>query len=201
MIKGLLAVLVVFGLSALFISAYLSPDDLARCQEEPSTSTGCEKADAIIAVSGGKTQIRTAEAIDLYKRGWADTLIFSGAALDIDAPSNAAVMRKQALAAGVPVNDIFIEEFSKTTLENAEKTSKLAEGKNINRMILVTSPYHQRRASTEFKDLTDNKIQILNHPTRNDPDWPWYWWATPKGWWLAGGELVKIIVSTAGESR
>ena len=201
MIKGLLAILFVFGLSALFISAYLSPDDLARCQERPNTSTGCEKADAIIAVSGGKTQVRTAEAIELYQRGWADMLIFSGAALDIDAPSNAAVMRKQALDAGVPASDIFVEEFSKTTRENAEKTNTIVQRKDVQRMILVTSPYHQRRASTEFKNLTEHKIEIVNHPTRNDPDWPWYWWATPKGWWLAGGELVKIVVSTAGESR
>jgi len=197
MIKAILAVGLVFGLSALFVSAYLSPDDLARCQESPSISTGCGKADAIVAVSGGKTQFRTAEAIKLYKAGWADTLIFSGAAFDTAAPSNASVMRKQALEAGVPASDIVVDEFSRTTRENAEKTIDIVEKYDVERMILVTSPYHQRRASIEFKNLTENRVTVVNHPTAKDPDWPWYWWATPKGIWLGGGELVKIVVTSS----
>ena len=199
MIKALLAIGLIFGLTALFVSAYLSPDDLARCQQTPNNSSGCQKADAIVAISGGKTQVRTAEAIELYNMGWADRLIFSGAAFDTSAPSNASVMRDQALKAGVPSSDIFIEEFSRTTKENAEKTIDIVEKYNIERIVLVTSPYHQRRASIEFKKLTENRVTMVNHPTMEDPDWPWYWWATPKGWWLGGGEIVKIIVTSSGE--
>jgi len=55
------AALVIFGLSA-----YLSPNDLGKCQ---SVGEGdCRKADAIVVVSGGDTNARTDEAIKLYNR-------------------------------------------------------------------------------------------------------------------------------------
>lgn len=196
-----LAALLVLGIA--LIGIYLAPDDLSGCNAVTSTGK-CRKADAIVAVSGGNTSVRTAEAISLYKKGWADTLIFSGAAADTSGPSNAEVMRRQALRAGVPARAIEIESSAQTTKENAERTKKLFMKIGVNsskRIILVTSPYHQRRASLEFGALAGSGITIINHPTANDPDWPFLWWLTPRGWWLAGGELVKIVAFYAGESR
>lgn len=197
--------LILAGLLAVFIavvSIYLTPDDLRGC-EAPTGSGKCQKADAIVAVSGGNTSVRTAEAIRLYKEGWAETVIFSGAAADTSGPSNAEVMRRQALAAGVPASAIEVESSSQTTKENAERTRKLLvdQAEGAKRIILVTSPYHQRRASLEFRALAGEDSMIINHPTPDDPDWPLIWWLTPRGWWLAGGELVKIIAFYAGESR
>lgn len=196
---GLAVILIVVSVAG--IGAYLSPDDLAKCSETPSEHLGCQKADAIVAVSGGNTSIRTDEAIRLYKNGWADKLIFSGAAQDTNSPSNALVMKHQAVEAGVPENNIKIDEFAKTTHQNAEETDKLAGANEYSRLIIVTSPYHQRRAGLEFKAIFGDSVVILNHPAKNDPDWPWYWWITFRGWWLAGGELVKIGAVHTGESQ
>lgn len=185
------------------ISIYLTPDDLANCPGVTGENS-CQVADAIVAISGGNTSVRAAEAIRLYKEGWANTLIFSGAAADTSGPSNAEVMRSQALAEGVPAKDIEVETYSQTTKQNAERTKALlvkVGGGGAKRVILVTSPYHQRRASLEFKSLAGDGITIVNHPTPNDPDWSRVWWLTPRGWWLAGGEIVKIIAFYAGESR
>lgn len=185
------------------ISVYLSPDNLRSCSEVPSNKAGCQKADAIVAISGGNTTARTAEAIRLYQAGWADTLIFSGAAADTSGPSNAEVMHNQAIEAGVPTEDILTESEGQTTKQNAERTKELLTrvGSDAQRVILVTSPYHQRRASLEFSALAGDGIQVVNHPTPNDPDWSWLWWLTPRGWWLVMGELVKIGAFYAGESR
>ena len=183
------------------IGAYLSPDDLASCSQTPDERSKCQKVDAIVAVSGGKTHIRAAEAIQLYKDGWADYLIFSGAAKDEDGPSNAAVMRRQAIEAGVPAQSILTDESSRTTHQNAKETAEIIQENNINRIIVVTSPYHQRRAGLEFDRLTGESVHVLNHPASHDPDWGAFWWLTPRGWWLAGGELVKITVTHAGESE
>ena len=184
------------------IGVYLTPNDLRNCKTV-STKGTCQKADAIVAVSGGNTSIRAAEAIALYKQGWADTLIFSGAAADTSGPSNAEVMRRQAINAGIPSSAIEVETSAQTTKENASRTKQLLmkSGSGVRRVILVTSPYHQRRASLEFQALAGDGITVLNHPTPNDPDWPAVWWLTPRGWWLAGGELVKIAAFYAGESR
>lgn len=201
--NALLALLGVLAISIAIISVYLTPDDLKSC-EEVGSSSACQPADAIVAVSGGNTSIRAAEAIRLYREGWADTLIFSGAAADTSGPSNAEAMRRQAIAEGVPADAIKVEERSQTTRQNAQEVRQLlaeaGEG-SAKRVILVTSPYHQRRASLEFRVLAGDGIAIINRPTPDDPDWAALWWLTPRGWWLAGGELAKIVAFYAGESR
>lgn len=197
--KYLLIIPVIFVLAIVLIGTYLSPDDLRSCAETPSSDQKCQKADAIVAVSGGNTPLRTAEAIRLYENGWANYLVFSGAAKDDSSPSNAAVMRAQALAAGIQSEAIIIDETSRTTHQNAENVNALFKQNNINSVIVVTSPYHQRRAGLEFQQRLES-VQVKNHPVKDDSDWPWYWWVTPRGWWLAIGELVKVGATHAGES-
>lgn len=201
MIKLFIIVLVVIGVAIAVIGTYLSPDDLAVCEARPTATSGCQKADAIVAVSGGNTPVRAAEAIKLFKAGWGDRLIFSGAAQDTSGPSNALVMKHQAVEAGIPASKIDIDEFSRTTHQNAEQTDELVKDHEITRLIVVTSPYHQRRAGLEFKQIFGPGVQIVNHPAPDDSDWPAYWWLTPRGWWLAGGELVKIGAVHTGESQ
>ena len=198
MIKVLVAAAAVLLITLVLISSYLSVDDLSSCDVSPSGSAPCAEADAIIAVSGGNTPTRAQEAIDLYKSGWAPVIIFSGAAKDTSGPSNAAVMRRQAIESGVSPSNILAEEYSRTTKENAKLTRDLLDTHSIDRVILVTSGYHQRRASLEFKAITGGQVQVVNHPTGYDDDWTRLWWLTPRGWWLAGGEMVKIIAFYIG---
>lgn len=187
-------------LSIILISRFLGPDDLAGCSQGPSEEVGCETADVIVAVSGGDTAARTAEAIKLFHDGWAPKLVFSGAAEDKNSPSNAAVMRDIAVAAGIPKEAIHIDEFGRTTKQNAEETASLLQDKNISSMILVTSSYHQRRTSLEFGRRFEN-VDIRNHPVRQDGQWSIWWWMTPVGWYLALGELARIIMFYLGGTR
>ena len=176
------------------ISYYLQPDDLNNCSESPSGSGNCQVVDAIVAISGGNTKARVNEAVSLYKNGWSKTIIFSGAAQDKSGPSNALAMKRIAIDSGVSESDIIIDEDSETTKENAENCQKIFTEYNMEKVILVTSGYHQRRANLEFNKY-DSDITILNHPAQNDDDWSkMTWWITPRGWWLAVGELVKIAI-------
>lgn len=177
------------------VSVYLQPNSFLNCETAPNAT--CGKADAIVVVSGGDTQARTAAGIDLYKNGWADTIIFSGAAQDKSGPSNAEAMERQATSAGVPETAIVIDKDAESTTQNAENTKTILEKRGYKDVILVTSGYHQRRASLEFKKQSEN-IAIRNHPVIQDDDWGWLWWLTPRGWWLSGGELVKIIAFYLG---
>lgn len=179
------------------IGAYLQPNDFSSCEARPSAAKACAKADAVVVVSGGDTKARTAAGIELYQQGWADYLVFSGAAFDKSGPSNAAAMMAQAEEAGVAADAILTDEEAVNTQQNAENTKSIFDERNFKDVILVTSGYHQRRASLEFNKRADTTI-IRNHPVMQDSDWGWYWWATPRGWWLAGGELVKILAFYAG---
>jgi uncharacterized SAM-binding protein YcdF (DUF218 family) len=199
--KILLAIIVGFVASLVIgLSIYLSPNDLANCGAAPSEKAPCQKADAIVAVSGGDTLARAREAIRLYQSGWGDKLIFSGAAQDKSGPSNAEVMRREASQAGVPDDAIITEELSATTKENAENTKRVFSDNEISSVILVTSAYHQRRAGLEFRARAGD-IELRNHPVPQDKQWSSWWWATPNGWYLAIGEFVKIIAFYVGGTR
>lgn len=194
--------LCVFSATIVCTALFLSPNDLKDCASTPSAMQNslCSRADAIVAISGGDTGARAAEAIKLYQNGWAPRLIFSGAAQDTTGPSNAQAMRQQALAAGVPDDAILIEETSRTTTENAQKTRVLLTSQSIKRIILVTSAYHQRRASMEFNKQLTGQVKVINHPVLADAHWSPVWWLTLRGWWLAGSEVVKITISHFGGS-
>ena len=191
-IVTILGVLVAFSALILGITFYLQPNNLAGCPTQPNGQGDCQKADAIITLSGGDTVARTEAAIKLYKNGWTDTLIFSGAAQDTSSPSNAVVMEEQAVAEGVPTSAILLDETAVDTQQNARNSESILVSRNIHTVILVTSGYHQRRANLEFQ-RQDKNITIINAPT-DDKDWNMWWWLRPRGWWLAGGELVKIII-------
>ncbi len=186
----------------LLLPFYLGPDDLSGCDTTPdnkSLNTGCHQVDAIVAVSGGDTTARAKEAIKLYQNGWAPQLVFSGAALDKSGPSNAQAMRKVAIASGVPANKILVEEESVNTEENARNTRELIQQNKLQRIILVTSAYHQRRASLEFgRKIQGTALFVVNHPVSHDDQWSETWYFTPTGWWLAIGELFKILGFYAG---
>lgn len=192
MIRHLIVLAIIVILATFGIGYYLQIDDMKACGEKPGNTSGCDTVDAIVAISGGDTNARVDTAIDLYEHGWSDILIFSGAAKDKTGPSNAAAMKTRAIEAGVPESVIVIDEVAETTEQNAVNAEYIFEKLSIDSVILVTSPYHQRRASLEFNEKTQAKI--INHPVNDDRDWSSWWWATPSGWWLAGGELAKIII-------
>ncbi|MEO5949140.1 MAG: YdcF family protein [Candidatus Saccharimonas sp.] len=195
--RRLAIILVLLALAIWGISHYLGPDDLQTCQDVPSDTTGCGVADAIIALSGGDTSARADEAITLYQHGWAPLLIFSGAAADKSGPSNAEVMQRQAIAAGVPSSAIIIETRSENTSENAAATSDILTEQGIKSAILVTSAYHQRRASIEFGRRVPD-VSVRSHPVAADDQWGPWWWLTPTGWFLAIPELARSLYLMAG---
>lgn len=188
--------IVIVLLLGVALPRYLAPDDIAGCKG-PGSGT-CAPADAIVAISGGDTFARVGEAVALYKAGWAPRLIFSGAASDAASPSNASAMRTYAVADGVPESAITMDEKARSTSENAANVTALAWGAGEKRLIVVTSGYHQRRAGLEFARAMGTRGTVLNHPVHSDNQWSDWWWATPIGWWLSIGELLKIGAFYAG---
>lgn len=198
--KAVAIIVFLIALTTMAIGSYLSPNDLSDCADKPSSTKMCGTADAVVAVSGGDTQARTAEAIKLYQNGWASKLIMSGAAQDKSGPSNAQAMARQAVAAGVPADAIITEDKSETTQQNAEQTQTIFQSYNIKTVILVTSGYHERRASLEFAARSPD-VLVRRHPVSSDGQWSGWWWVTPQGWFLAISELVKIGIFYVGGGR
>lgn len=192
--KWLISIVLALALIILGLSIYLQPNSFAVCSDGGPVGerAECQRADAIVAVSGGDTNARVVKAVEMYQQEWADYIIFSGAARDKDGPSNAAAMRVQAINAGVPSEAILVEEYSENTRENALNTRDLLAENTITDIILVTSGYHQRRAYLEFNSFLSSETSVRNAPTA-DRDWSNWWWITPRGWNLAVGEFGRII--------
>jgi uncharacterized SAM-binding protein YcdF (DUF218 family) len=66
--------------------------------------------------------------------------------------------------------------------------------------ILVTSPYHQRRAAMLFeREFGRAALTFRNHPA-DDPDWdPNLWWTTDSSRSLTLLELAKLGALVAGQ--
>lgn len=151
------------------------------------------KADVIVAISGGETATRTKEAVKLYQDGWAPKLIFSGAALDPNSPSNARIMALAAEKEGVPASDIYMEETSTNTRENAENVAAIMTSAGFKSTILVTSPYHQRRALITFERTLGPNAVIINHSSYDQAWRRSAWWATPYSRSLTLSEFQKVV--------
>jgi len=182
MIKKLLISIFIAIVAVIFvpmlIAVYLSPQD------------SLSKVDAIVVVSGGDTDARIAEGVRLYLQKWAPKIIFSGAAAEGDV-SNALAMKRIAIASGVPAGDIIIEEKSKTTEENADFTAKVIEENKVKSIILVTSPYHQRRAYNQFRYYLGKDFVILNHSAKDTTWRKQGWWENANARFLTLGEVMK----------
>jgi uncharacterized SAM-binding protein YcdF (DUF218 family) len=157
------------------------------------------KADAIVAISGD-TGARAESAIALWKQGYAPVLIFSGGSSDPESVASAELMKRTALAAGVPANAIVVEGTSATTEENAQRVADLMKRQGLRSAILVTSPYHQRRAAILFeREFGPASLSFRNRPA-NDPDWDAnLWWMREPSRTLTVIELAKLGALVAGQ--
>ena len=166
--------------SVLFVGSWLAVED------------PLEKADAIVAISGD-TGARADSAVTLWKAGWAPIIVFSGASIDPESVSSAEIMRREALRQGVPENAMLIEPASATTEENASFVARLMVERKMRTAILVTSPYHQRRASMEFARAFEAAgLSFRNRPA-SDPEWnAFLWWRQEPTRSRTLLELVKL---------
>jgi len=156
------------------------------------------KSDVIVAVSGDNGP-RTETAVALWKQGYAPFLLFSGAALDPDSVSSAELMKRDAIRLGVPTEAILLEPASATTEENARLVAQLMADKGLHTAILVTSPYHQRRASMLFgRAFAPDGLAFRNYPAR-DPEWDANrWWMREPSRTLTLVELAKLSATVIG---
>jgi uncharacterized SAM-binding protein YcdF (DUF218 family)/glycosyltransferase involved in cell wall biosynthesis len=110
-------------------------------------------ADAIVVFAGGVGesgkagvgfQERVTQAVALYKAGYAPRVIFSsGYVFTI---REAEMMKAVAVDNGVPADAILLEEKAANTFENVNYTRRILDDNGWRRILLVSSPYHMRRA-------------------------------------------------------
>jgi uncharacterized SAM-binding protein YcdF (DUF218 family) len=106
---------------------------------------------------------RIRHGIDLYKRGLAPTLIFTGGYGGTGARfSESQVARRYALRQGVPDKAILIESLSRNTHDNLRQARMLMQQHKLHSVIIVSDPLHMARALRISRDLG---IRSVGSPT------------------------------------
>lgn len=90
---------------------------------------------------------RVNKAAQLYHEGVSNTIICSGAAAH-NRFIEAAVMAQALIDRGVPDHTIIREMDSKSTYQNLFNSKKIMERMGLNTAVIVSSPWHLRKASS-----------------------------------------------------
>ncbi len=144
----ILAVIIVFGASAIAIVSYSGNDATTSC-------------DAAIVLGAGifgdepspVFRERLNHGIFLYQNGYVTTLILTGGVGDGAAESEAAVAKRYVMSQGVPEDAILIEEQSRITEQNLMYAKELMDEKALATAIIVSDPLHMKRAMLMAKDF------------------------------------------------
>jgi uncharacterized SAM-binding protein YcdF (DUF218 family) len=115
-----------------------------------------------------------------------------------DTGLGATYIREKALQLGVPAQDILVEAESLHTRENAEYVLEILKQRDMKRIILVTSPFHQLRTYLTFaKVFQPYGIEIINYYADAD-DWnPVTWFLSKEHRKLVKSEQERIITYRA----
>ena len=96
---------------------------------------------------------RILHAINLFKAGAVDYIVFTGDLSQGDTLSEAEAGRAYALDAGVPPQRILVDTQSTVTYENLKNAKGLAEQMGLSTFLIVSDPLHMRRSLAMAQDL------------------------------------------------
>lgn len=160
-----LGVLVIWGPATPMVSAWLQGTLEHRYPPKPAAAM--PTADAIVTLGGAVgapqpprvypdlngTADRVWHAARLYEADRAPLVIASGGVLPWKDQRfrEAEAMKALLTSWGVPADSVLLESTSANTYENATNTAEVMQEHGLERVLLVTSAFHMRRALATFR--------------------------------------------------
>ena len=140
-------------------------------------------ADVVIAISGDVGRVRTAS--DLLNRGYGRWLILSGG--PPGRSGSAARMASDARDHGVSEERMLLDATAMSTMDNATGSAQLMQARGFHSAILVTSPYHMRRAVIIFRSVFRRRgLSVRAFPVQDGS-------FKMQGWWLRHPERHLVL--------
>ena len=153
-----------------------------------------EKAD-LIFVFGGNNPSRVDMAVNLYKKDFADKIMFTGRTpsyvetgiIEAERDKNLAIEK------GIPEDKILTETESINTPQNVLNSVRIFKELNFwpKKIILVTFSYHMRRAYLTFKAVADWDPLLIKSPSIGKYGKDNYF-KDQNGWAYVFNEYVKL---------
>lgn len=155
-----------------------------------------EPAKAIIVLSGGD-ETRMREALDLYEEGYANIIVLTETGRELENLDvlHSFDMRIQLMNNGIPSGNILItENIVGSTVDEAVAVKNLLTNRQFNSAIIVTDPYHTKRAAIIFRDVFgDSPINLMIRPVSGS----WFtsraWYLSIRGWQFTTLEYIKLV--------
>jgi uncharacterized SAM-binding protein YcdF (DUF218 family) len=143
-------------------------------------------ADVLVVLAGEETE-RVEYGVKLFKDGWArkDKMVLSGGPL-VWKYTWASLMKEHAMYLGVPKGAILLEDKSRNTEEDARFTKEILNKYRYKSCILVTSPYHSRRATKIFRKIMGDKIIVISAPSEKS-------WFSFDEWWKRRRDRSRVF--------
>jgi uncharacterized SAM-binding protein YcdF (DUF218 family) len=166
-VRGALLVLLLAGLWAAADLVYVSVG---------AETDYAAHADAIIVlgcnVAGSSeptpcVQARAGHAADLFRQGYAPYVIASGGPTG-GGPTEASVLARVLQDSGVPTEDIVLEDRALNTIQNINYTEAIMRDRGWNSAILVTEPFHIKRATLIARDTG---LTVYPSPATDSSNW------------------------------
>ncbi len=191
--RVLIAIVLLLGVGALAV--------LYQCVDARAGVDRARRADAIIVLGSAvwpgerpspSLAARTQHALALYHAGYATHLILCGG-IGVNPPSEAEVMRRMAIGAGVPASALVLEDQSHSTEENLANAKRLMEARGWHRAIIVSDPFHLLRAEIIARDLG---IEAYGSGATTSPRWM----SPGNRAWYTAREALALVWYYAGRA-
>jgi uncharacterized SAM-binding protein YcdF (DUF218 family) len=154
-----------------------------------------ERADAVVALSGGDGE-RLHAAINLYKQGKAGCLLLVGPDAPLlkvysgeDSLTQGEAKRRIAVRRGVPSDLALVSLGATSTWEEAQTTLREARARGWRSLIIVTDPFHTRRARATFRKAFHGQpvwIAVYHLPPGRSQ-------FSPEKWWTREFDLMAVM--------
>lgn len=140
------------------------------------------KPSDVIFVFGSKTSLRAEKAAELYKAELGKKIMVSGGSpiyASADAQSEASLYKQLLIEKGISAGAIITEQASITVPDNVRSSLNLLDTLDIHptSIVLVNSPYSQRRGWAIFKKFLDQSVTLYRVNSACGPEYQkenWY---------------------------
>jgi uncharacterized SAM-binding protein YcdF (DUF218 family) len=168
--------------------------NLGRFLDASEDIATASPADAILVMGGeGGRYTRTEHAIELYERGMAPVVVFSGGTLLGAglACTSTELSVDAAASLGLPNDAIIVSGEAQSTYDEALNFAKLAAENNWQSLVLVTDRFHTRRSLRTLQTAMPEQKIVASSPQdpRFDAD---RWWSNEHGLVFAVNEALKL---------